>query len=222
MKKLVFLLVSVMALSGCGAATTDNNTTETTTIDDGGVNGRDAVDIKNPEEVFTNGDFAMYGENGVAIVSLGMKKEDAQKRLETFAKEFGEFTVTYDTRVTAKPHEDAVTEELVNYIRYEGYRNPVYTSKGIYTTGIKGKAEKCSKAEDVIKAYNIDTDKESYIENQNDENNYCIVLLYDKDDSRIISPKDTDLNSVESVRKIRYLINDGVVQSVDFIQNSWE
>ncbi|MGN1317938.1 MAG: membrane lipoprotein lipid attachment site-containing protein [Lachnospirales bacterium] len=226
MKRFLFLVVAVALLSGCGSTVdtnTDNTeTTETTTL--GNPDGKDPVNIKNPEEVFTDGDFAMYAENGLAILNLGMEKSLAEERMKNFAEEVGEFEVTYFDKLVRDTEDETKTkmESYVNFISYKGYRNPVYTSKGIYTSGKMGKEEKCSKVEDVIKAYEIDADNESYIVNKMDENNYCIELLYDNEDKRIVSPKDTDLSKVEGKKVARFLINNGFVRSIDFYQKSLE
>lgn len=226
MKKFMILLVAAFMFTGCGAKVENSDgATETTTIDANGYDlpeGKDAVKIKNPEKVFTEGDFTFYGENGVPVVSLGMEKSVAEDRMKNFGNIIGEFEINYDDHIVINKDKDATTETLVTYLNYIGYRNPVYTSKGIYTAGGYSKNEKCSPAEDVYKAYDINVDEESVIENKNDDNNYAIVLLFDKNDDRIVSPKDTDLSTVDYRRKIRFLINDGVVKSIDFSQNGWE
>lgn len=216
MKKIALFLAAMLIFTGCA------NTADKGTEQNSGTNEKTAVEVKNPEEVFTEGDFTMYAENGMAILSLGMKKETAEDRLKSFKEEIGDFKVTYSDHVIAKPNQDSVKETLVNYISYEGYRTPVYTSKGIYTMGNYGKAENCSSAEDVIDKYDIDTENESYIANKNDENNYCIELLYDSNNERIITPKDTELSKGEAQKMIRFLINDGVVKGIDYYQYSWE
>lgn len=219
MKKFIFLIITAVMLTGCTSpAVSQSEETESTTAVP--PNGREAVDIKNPNEVFTEGDFTLYAENGLAIISLGMDKDLAEKRLESFANYMGEFEVKYYDTLVQDPEDQTktITQSNVRYIAYRGYLNPVYTSKGVYTTGKDGKDGKNASVDKVIEGYEIDKDNESYISNQNDEKNYCIELLYDENDTRIISPKGTDLSTVEAKKVIRFLITDNLVKGVDLYE----
>lgn len=220
MKKLVFLFITAAILTGCTAGAADSaveSTEATTAIPP---EGKEAVDIDNPESVFTDGDFALYAENGLSIVSLGMDKELAEERFESFSEYQGEFEVKYYDELVQNPEKqtESMTKSTVRYISYRGYVNPIYTSKGVYTTGKDGVDGKNSPVEKVIEGYGIDTANESYITAQNSESNYCIELLYDENDQRIISPKGTDLSTVEAKKVIRFLINDNFVKNVDIYE----
>lgn len=209
MKRFMFLIVAMLMFTGCGAGSTNTDNSAAT------------EDSLSPEEKFTDGDFTIYGENGVPFVNLAMTKEDAEKRLKSFKDEVGTFDIKYGEHIVPDPKEDATKEELVNYIGYIGPRVPVYTSKGVSTTGIYGENEGCSTDADVIEAYGIDTETESYITNKTDDKNYYINLYYN-DDERVITPKDTELSSVEAQKLIRFTIKDGVVKNIEFYQYLWE
>ncbi len=207
MKKFIFLIAAILLFTGCAADSlkTDNN----------------QVADNSPEEKFTEGDFTIYGENGVPFVNLAMDKETAEKRLESFKDDVGTFDIKYGEHIITYPDKDAEKEELINYISYLGPRVAVYTSKGIYTTGIYGDNDKCSTDADVIKAYGIDIENESYITHKTDDKNYFINLYYNNDE-RVIMAKDTDLSSVEAQKLIRFTIKDGVVRNIEFYQYLWE
>lgn len=223
MKRFLCLLAASLMLVGCGAASDNNTNGEDTELTTAEVDYtvKTAKKIRHPEKVFTDGDFAFYGENGVSIVKLGQDEETASRRLETIGKSIGEFTVNYEKKINVESTENQDPANYVRYISYVGYHNPVYTSKGIYTTGTEGTQENCSEGEDVIKAYDIDTKNESYLESEGDENNYCIALYYDKNGDRIISPSGTDLRTVDAAYKVRFLINGGIVRQIDFYQIDW-
>lgn len=209
MKKLIYLLVTVLVISSltaCGDKSTTDSTTDTTEL--------------SPEEKFTDGDFTAYGENGVAFVSLGMLKTDAEKRLEEFKENVGEFNLSYIDRVVTSSDSNATTETVVNYIDYVGPRVPVYTSKGIHSTGRAGDNSQSSTDADVIAAYGIDTANESYITDEKDDKNYCISLYYNGDE-RVITPKGTELLGIAAEKYIRFLIVDGYVSGIEFYQISW-
>lgn len=208
MKKFIFLLAAVFIFAGCAADSpkeADNA----------------APEALAPEEKFTDGDFTMYGENGVPFVSLAANKEDVEKRLESFKNEVGSFDVKYKEHIITYPDKDAEKEELVNYIGYFGPRVPVFTSKGISTTGLYGDAELCSSDADVIKAYGIDAENESYITNKTDDKNYFINIYYNGEE-RLTFPKDADIQMAEAQKLIRFTINDGIVRNIEFYQYFWE
>lgn len=216
MKKYLILMAALFMLSGCAGNTNTDGTDQTTDQTNAVVNADD-FDVDN----FTEGDFTLYGQNGIAFVSLGTAKVDYEERIENFSENVGVINVTFEDRLITSETEDAKTETVVNYISYDGPYIPVYTAKGIHTTGLKGKEENCSSPEDVIKAYDIDIDEESYITDQRDENNYCISLYYNGDE-RIVSPSGTELDGIDAQKLLRFTIKNGVVRNIDFYQYKWE
>ena len=149
---------------------------------------------------------------GVDNSALNNSDDETVQYLKPFIKvETGKYKVG-DKENPGKTNE----EELVNYFSYLGSHKPVINVKGITTTGLVKDDDKCSTADDVIKAYGIDNDNEEYIISQGENNDYTIQLNF-KDSGtegvvdRIVTKKGDDLSSANQRYSLRFnIINDHV------------
>ena len=173
---------------------------------------------------YAQNDFALYSTDddmqpvkflcmlGVDNSALNNSDDETVQYLKPFIKvETGKYKVG-DKENPGKTNE----EELVNYFSYLGSHKPVINVKGITTTGIVKDDDKCSTADDVIKAYGIDKDNEEYIISQGENNDYTIQLNF-KDSGtegvvdRIVTKKGDDLSSANQRYSLRFnIINDHV------------
>ena len=173
---------------------------------------------------YAQNDFALYSTDddmqpvkflcmlGVDNSALNNSDDETVQYLKPFIKvETGKYKVG-DKENPGKTNE----EELVNYFSYLGSHKPVINVKGITTTGIVKDDDKCSTADDVIKAYGIDKDNEEYIISQGENNDYTIQLNF-KDSGtegvvdRIVTKKGDDLSSANQRYSLRFnIINDRV------------
>ena len=212
MKKFYFILAAAMlsvSFTGCGKTDTDQAQAEAAS--------------KAPI-TYAQNDFALYSTDddmqpvkflcmlGVDNSALNNSDDETVQYLKPFIKvETGKYKVC-DKENPGKTNE----EELVNYFSYLGSHKPVINVKGITTTGIVKDDDKCSTADDVIKAYGIDKDNEEYIISQGENNDYTIQLNF-KDSGtegvvdRIVTKKGDDLSSANQRYSLRFnIINDRV------------
>ena len=212
MKKFYFILAEAMlsvSFTGCGKTDTDQAQAEAAS--------------KAPI-TYAQNDFALYSTDddmqpvkflcvlGVDNSALNNSDDETVQYLKPFIKvETGKYKVG-DKENPGKTNE----EELVNYFSYLGSHKPVINVKGITTTGIVKDDDKCSTADDVIKAYGIDKDNEEYIISQGENNDYTIQLNF-KDSGtegvvdRIVTKKGDDLSSANQRYSLRFnIINDRV------------
>ena len=212
MKKFYFILAAAMlsgSFTGCGKTDTDQAQAEAAS--------------KAPI-TYAQNDFALYSTDddmqpvkflcmlGVDNSALNNSDDETVQYLKPFIKvETGKYKVG-DKENPGKTNE----EELVNYFSYLGSHKPVINVKGITTTGIVKDDDKCSTADDVIKAYGIDKDNEEYIISQGENNDYTIQLNF-KDSGtegvvdRIVTKKGDDLSSANQRYSLRFnIINDRV------------
>ncbi len=212
MKKFYFILAAAMlsvSFTGCGKTDTDQAQAEAAS--------------KAPI-TYAQNDFALYSTDddmqpvkflcmlGVDNSALNNSDDETVQYLKPFIKvETGKYKVG-DKENPGKTNE----EELVNYFSYLGSHKSVINVKGITTTGIVKDDDKCSTADDVIKAYGIDKDNEEYIISQGENNDYTIQLNF-KDSGtegvvdRIVTKKGDDLSSANQRYSLRFnIINDHV------------
>lgn len=212
MKKFYFILAAAMlsvSFTGCGKTDTDQAQAEAAS--------------KAPI-TYAQNDFALYSTDddmqpvkflcmlGVDNSALNNSDDETVQYLKPFIKvETGKYKVG-DKENPGKTNE----EELVNYFSYLGSHKPVINVKGITTTGIVKDDDKCSTADDVIKAYGVDKDNEEYIISQGENNDYTIQLNF-KDSGtegvvdRIVTKKGDDLSSANQRYSLRFnIINDRV------------
>ncbi len=212
MKKFYFILAAAMlsvSFTGCGKTDTDQAQAEAAS--------------KAPI-TYAQNDFALYSTDddmqpvkflcmlGVDNSALNNSDDETVQYLKPFIKvETGKYKVG-DKENPGKTNE----EELVNYFSYLGSHKPVVNVKGITTTGIVKDDDKCSTADDVIKAYGIDKDNEEYIISQGENNDYTIQLNF-KDSGtegvvdRIVTKKGDDLSSANQRYSLRFnIVNDHV------------
>lgn len=212
MKKFYFILAAAMlsvSFTGCGKTDTDQAQAEAAS--------------KAPI-TYAQNDFALYSTDddmqpvkflcmlGVDNSALNNSDDETVQYLKPFIKvETGKYKVG-DKENPGKTNE----EELVNYFSYLGSHKPVINVKGITTTGIVKDDDKCSIADDVIKAYGIDKDNEEYIISQGENNDYTIQLNF-KDSGtegvvdRIVTKKGDDLSSANQRYSLRFnIVNDHV------------
>ena len=212
MKKFYFILAAAMlsvSFTGCGKTDTDQAQAEAAS--------------KAPI-TYAQNDFALYSTDddmqpvkflcmlGVDNSALNNSDDETVQYLKPFIKvETGKYKVG-DKENPGKTNE----EELVNYFSYLGSHKPVINVKGITTTGIVKDDDKCSTADDVIKAYGIEKDNEEYIISQGENNDYTIQLNF-KDSGtegvvdRIVTKKGDDLSSANQRYSLRFnIVNDHV------------
>lgn len=212
MKKFYFILAAAMlsvSFTGCGKTDTDQAQAEAAS--------------KAPI-TYAQNDFALYSTDddmqpvkflcmlGVDNSALNNSDDETVQYLKPFIKvETGKYKVG-DKENPGKTNE----EELVNYFSYLGSHKPVINVKSITTTGIVKDDDKCSTADDVIKAYGIDKDNEEYIISQGENNDYTIQLNF-KDSGtegvvdRIVTKKGDDLSSANQRYSLRFnIVNDHV------------
>ena len=234
MKKLLFLIIFTLCFTACGKKVEQG--------EDGGITA--SIETEEGEILFSQNDFGFYypfeeKENGGSVImGLGMaesslgKGQTAQAYMEGFRYETKKESVYTSLGDGSEPKE----EELIYYISYMGGTKPVYTYKNISTTGFLSTEDtNCSKAEDVIKAYGIDTEKEEYKEDVKDENNYNIVLLFNRNVTsnaveedgennlarvnkavtRKITQKGESINQQGIYAKMRFAVKDGYVHGID-------
>ena len=216
MKKFYFILAAAMlsvSFTGCGKTDTDQAQAEAAS--------------KAPI-TYAQNDFALYSTDddmqpvkflcmlGVDNSALNNSDDETVQYLKPFIKvETGKYKVG-DKENPGKTNE----EELVNYFSYLGSHKPVINVKGITTTGIVKDDDKCSTADDVIKAYGIDKDNEEYIISQGENNDYTIQLNF-KDSGtegvvdRIVTKKGDDLSSANQRYSLRFNIINNHVHGIE-------
>lgn len=212
MKKFYFILAAAMlsvSFTGCGKTDTDQAQAEAAS--------------KAPI-TYAQNDFALYSTDddmqpvkflcmlGVDNSALNNSDDETVQYLKPFIKVETDKYKVGDKENPGKTNE----EELVNYFSYLGSHKPVINVKGITTTGIVKDDDKCSTADDVIKAYGIDKDNEEYIISQGENNDYTIQLNF-KDSGtegvvdRIVTKKGDDLSSANQRYSLRFnIVNDHV------------
>jgi hypothetical protein len=210
-------------------------------------------DTAQQEVDFAQDDFAFYMgdvENslGGLVMGIGTAEEELMYDNDNTPYLDG---VEYSTKkvysTLSDETEPAAMHDIIYYMSYRGGRMPVTTVKGITTTGYEyANNDNCSKAGDVLKAYGIDSKNEEYIADKTDEDNYNIVLHFNKDTTidenemteletdengtfiqpeekkiitRVVSPTGTDLSSVDCRYTLRFMIRDGYVHGIDILDN---
>lgn len=234
MKRLLLILAAVMAITmavGCGK------------------NDDIAQKDENGDIIFTQDDFAFYamnvGENMSAVVAgLGMAEEELvyDNNTTPYLDSLDISTKKKKAVLSSTDFDEAGDYNIIYYMNYIGGHLPIATNRGIKTTGIAAEGdENCSKAEDVIKAYDIDVKKEEYKTDETADG-YTINILFKKDETvdeeamtevqtdedgnflqpetkktieRIVSPAGTDLAGVQCTYKLRFTIKNGYVHGVD-------
>lgn len=221
MKKLAYIIAASMVfttLSGC----TDKNTVTDKT---------ENTDIANPDAVVTYSlnDFALYttDENLQPVKFLCMLGLDSStiEYTDEAAKYVSQFLETDTLNIKEGDKENpgqTIEKNVIRYISYNGSREAVTNVKGITTTGLDiGNNDKCSSADDVIRAYAIDTEKENYIEGEKREDgSYTIQLNFseEKEDGsveRIITPAGEEVNQSSVKYSLRFNINDNHVHGTN-------
>lgn len=221
MKKLAYFLAAAMvctALSGCSDKNPINNKTENT-------------DIANPNAVvsYSLNDFALYttDENLQPVKFLCMLGLDAStiEYTDETAKYVSQFLETDTLHIKEGDKENPgqlIEKDVIRYLSYKGSREPVINVKGITTTGLDiDNNENCSSADDVIKAYAIDTEKENYIEGEKREDgSYTIQLNFseEKEDGsveRIITPAGQEVDQSSVKYSLRFNIIDNHVHGTN-------
>lgn len=217
MKKLIYILaVTVLSVSfvGCNKTGNEGNSTDET--------------LSSGLVAYGQNDFALYttDENLQPSKFLCMLGLDASTidYTDENAKYVAQFLDTQTLKVKIGDKENpgkTIEQDQIRYINYMGSHDAVINVKGITTTGPVKEDEKCSTAEDVIKAYGIDKENEGYIEEKRDDGSYIIRLNFTdvKDDGsveRIVSAPDTDLNVTDGRYSIRFNIINEYVHGIEY------
>lgn len=215
MKKTACIILSMLALCGCGQTTQQAQTTETTT--------EQAMEntVENDSE-YSRDDFVLFAEdNGEqeAVIWLGMEKGVAEENSSLFSEYYeGIDTISYNTQQELEEGQpNGNTVDYVSLISYTGSRNYLTTQKGIRTAGLYDTATKPnSNAKDVIKAYGVDIDNESVYVGDEQSDAYTIVLYFNIDNHnkviRVKPEKGTDVSDIANVSGADYFIKFLIVQ----------
>lgn len=186
MKKLLCIIIaSMLVLSGC------NKTEEVQPEKETAENK--VMGTTNPGEYSVN-DFVLYTLDednylSKAVAVLGVDPETV-KYDDDKAAEAGRGVTMESSSIKTTDDSGKLSEAvLVSHYNYDGSRIPLANVKGIMTTGlyITDSDENCSKAEDIIDAYEIDAENEEYMTNVNDDKNYTIDIYFtrSRDDGRV-------------------------------------
>ena len=222
MKKFVYILAAAMvfaSLAGCGDKSNSSDTAATETSD-----AADPGAI-----VYNTTDFALYTTDddlqpSKFLCMLGVDPstidytDDNAKYMSQFLETD---TMTVREGDKENPGETLETEQI-RYISYTGSRDAVVNVKGITTTGLDtDDNDKCSSADDVIKAYGIDTENEEYIENEETlTGSYTIRLNFSESSDgsieRIVTPAGDDLGSSNGKYSIRFVIRNDHVHGISY------
>lgn len=223
MKKLVCIFLSLAVLSGCANVSPEDVSTETTTA-------QISEEVSSTSQ-FSRDDFVLFckdTEEKEPLIWLGMTKD----YVTTFQSQYPEYYQGFNTieYTTSQEIEDGKeTGNLVDYVSlvsYTGINGFVETQKGIRTSGLYN-LEENSTAEEVIKAYNLDSENENiYIGNPSGDN-YTIAIYFNIDENnnvtRIKVPKDADNSSVDTINAdyfIKFAITQNHVSSLQLYRKS--
>lgn len=217
MKKLIYILAAVMlsvSFAGCDKTSNEGNLTEEA--------------VSNSLVTYGQNDFALYTTDedlqpSKFLCMLGLDASTIDYTDEN-AKYVAQFLETQTLKVKMGDKENpgkTIEQDQIRYINYMGSHDAVINVKGITTTGPVKEDEKCSTAEDVIKAYGIDKENEGYIEEKRDDGSYTIRLNFTdaKDDGsveRIVSKPDADLNVTDGRYSIRFNIINEYVHGIEY------
>lgn len=217
MKKLIYILIMSLLLSGCSAV---ENTQEAESTD-------------TPAPTFSIDDLAFYSEvndTGERTLLLwpGMTEEDMRFDDDEFNSYYSGFETIdyYEPVIKSEQQLSEMTAEKakprVRFLSYTGGRKRISTVKDIMTTGLEPvEGSTNSTKEDVIKYYGLDPENESIYISGDNESFSTIVIYFKIDDegnvTRVISPVGTDVDSIDKVGAdafIRFLIIEDEVRNI--------
>lgn len=186
------------------------------------------VDVQNGPATYGQTDFALYTVDDEGLPSkfltmLGIDESTVQYNDDS-AEYMSEFIETQTLDVLVADEENPgqnSTQKQIRYIYFKGSHTPVINVKGIKTTGPVLDDETSSTVQDVINAYDIDTENEGYIELKREDGSYTIRLNFSAEDSegkieRIKNKVDEDPAVTTAKYAIRFDIINEHVHGIEY------